>query len=362
VAAPDPVIVDFKERGIDKRTARVLAGRAAIGGTPVADWWKRQSAGTQNRFMDSVRTSMRNGETSAQAATRVFGGTINGVKVPGVMQGTRAQAAALVQTSMNHVTNQARIAAFQENTDVIKAIQQVSTLDNRTTDICIAYSGDMWDVKTLEPLGKSHAFNGGPPRHFNCRSTLVPVTKSFEELGIDAKEVAGARASMDGQVAADITFDKWLGRKSTQFQDDLLGAARAELFRKGKISLSQLVDFTGNPLTITQLERLAALPVAARPPRQTARDVSQQKRDLAGKFTASDVFSEDLSSAVDQEIDGILQRRASTSDPRDVPFSVMTDAQRALLRQGLKAVIAAPEIYSRKARTEAARHLRQLFN
>jgi SPP1 gp7 family putative phage head morphogenesis protein len=353
------VLVEFEDKSIDASTARQLAGRAAIGGTPVTEWWRRQALSTQNRFMDAVRTSMRNGETSAQAATRVFGGTVNGVKVPGVMQGTRAQAAALVQTSMNHVTNQARLATFQENTDVIKAIQQVSTLDNRTTDICIAYSGDMWDVTTLEPLGKSHAWNGGPPRHFNCRSTVVPVTKSFEELGIPATEVAGARASMDGVVAADITFDQWLGRKSVQFQDDLLGAARAELFRKGKITLSQLVDFTGNPLAVDQLEKLAAAPLAARPPRQTPRDVRAARPDLAGDHTAADVFSPALAVAVDREIDAALKGRSTAVDPRRVPFAAMTDEQRVVLREALTAIVAGKR-YSRAARAEARRQLREL--
>jgi hypothetical protein len=158
---------------------------------------------------------------------------------------------------MNHVPNQARLATFQENSDIIKAVQQISTLDNRTTDICIAYNNQMWDVETLEPIDGAPAFNGGPPRHFNCRSTLVPVTKSFEELGIDATEQKGTRASMDGQVPDDITFDQYLEGKSREFQDELLGERRAELWRQDRITLQQLVDQRGRPLTVEELENLA---------------------------------------------------------------------------------------------------------
>ena len=201
---------------------------------------------------------MNNGESLTQAITRVTGGTIDGVTVPGIMKTTKAKAGALVSTSMSAVTNEAALKSFQANNDVIKAVTQLSTLDNRTSDICIAYSGQTWDINTLQPLsqfGSTLPYNGGPPRHFNCRSRLRPVTKSFKELGLDRAEVPpGTRASMDGQVPADITFDQFLKSKSQTFQDDLLGPARARLWRNGDINLTQLVDMRGNPMSLTQLE------------------------------------------------------------------------------------------------------------
>jgi hypothetical protein len=59
---------------------------------------------------------------------------------------------------------------------------------------------------------------------------------------------------MDGQVPEDITFGAWLDKKGVTFQDKLLGKKRAQLWRDGKITLTQLVDFRGNPLTLSQLE------------------------------------------------------------------------------------------------------------
>jgi len=59
---------------------------------------------------------------------------------------------------------------------------------------------------------------------------------------------------MDGQVAEDITFAQFLQGKSNTFQNDLLGRGRAELWRAKKISLTQLVDMRGNPMTLGQLE------------------------------------------------------------------------------------------------------------
>jgi len=211
---------------------------------------------------------MRNGEGVAQGIRRLTGGVIDGVTVPGIMKTTRAKAGALASTSMNAFTNQARIATFQQNTDVVKGTQQLSTLDNLTSDICVAYSGQAWNVETFKPIPPSTLpFNGGPPRHFNCRSTLVPVLKSFQELGLTDKESAGfpvgTRASMDGQVPGDTTFAGFLSGKSKKFQDKLLGPARAKLWRNNDITLTQLVDMRGNPMTVAQLEIKAGLKPSA---------------------------------------------------------------------------------------------------
>ena len=199
---------------------------------------------------------MSNGESLTQATVRIVGGTVDGVAVPGIMKTTKRKAGALVSTAMNAVSNDAALATFQANTDVIKQVTQVSTLDNRTSEICVAYSGQTWDVETLQPVAPSTLrFNSGPPRHFNCRSRLRPVTKSFKELGVDADEIPpGTRASINGQVPADITFGDWLAKKPKSFQDKLLGPTRARLWRDGKITLTQLVDMRGNPMTLRQLE------------------------------------------------------------------------------------------------------------
>ena len=248
--------VKFKGTKLDPATIKALVSGTLVNGSKPSVWWARQSQAFRDQFMDTMRTSMRNGESLAQAATRVFGGTVDGVVTPGIMKGTKAQASALAATSISAVTNEAALASFKANADVIKAFAQLSTLDNKTSDICIAYSGQMWDIDTLQPIPPSYLpFNGGPPRHFNCRSRLRPVTKSFRELGLDVDEIpASTRASMDGQIPADITFNQFLKGKPPSFADDLLGPKRAQLWRDGEINLTQLVDMRGNPMTLAQLE------------------------------------------------------------------------------------------------------------
>lgn len=249
-------IIEFETEALPPEVTNAIATGVALSGATILTWTRRQSKTLQDSVMDQVRLSLEAGESTQQATTRITGGKINGVQVPGVMQTSRRAAETLVRTAIAQVVNAAALQSYQDM-EVVKAIQQISTLDNRTSDICIAYSGLAWDANTLEPIGHNLQFNGGPPRHFNCRSRMVPVLKSFEELGIDAEEIPIAtRASMDGEVPGDITFDKFLRGKSKSFQDDLLGPGRARLWRSGKITLTQLVDFRGNPLTLDQLEAL----------------------------------------------------------------------------------------------------------
>lgn len=226
---------------------------ALIFGAPAKEWWARQAGDTAFRFASEMRQGVAAGETNAELIQRVIGSKKN---PGGIMAASRRNAEALVRTSVLQVSNDARLAVYQKNKDVLKGVQQVSTLDDRTTDICIAYDGATWNLDG-EPINKTDLpFNGGPPRHWNCRSVLVPVTKSWSELGIGkARELSSSkRASMDGEVAQETKFADWLSRKSESDQNRILGKGKAELWRAGKISLTDLLDQRGNPLTLDELQ------------------------------------------------------------------------------------------------------------
>ena len=323
-------IVRFRGNKLDPATLAALVSGTLLEGHPLNKWWKTQSTQFTDSFMREIRTSMQNGESLTQAITRVTGGTIDGVTTPGIMKTSKRKAGALVATAQSRVANEAALQTFQANTDVIKWISQLSTLDNRTSDICIAYSGQTWDVETLQPVnGSSLPFNGGPPRHFNCRSRLRPVTKSFQELGIDQKEIpASTRASMDGQVPADITFDAFLKGKTTSFQNNLLGPKRAQLWRDNKITLTQLVDMRGNPMTIAQLEQKVGIvpkrdPLLRALPKAQPNKVNSFIDDV--KITQAEhdeivAHARRLAAAADEAEDLITQQIRSLADDVNAEF------------------------------------------
>lgn len=227
-----------------------IASNVLIQGAPSEEWWSRQESDTVLRFSNAVRQGIVAGETNEQIVARIAGGA----GTSGVMDVSRSNARALVHTSIQTVAAEARRETYQQNSDVIDGIRQVSTLDSHTTEICIAYDGAQFTLDGEPMEGTTLPYDGGVPRHWGCRSVEVPVTKSFKELGLDIPEPdSGTRASADGPVPGSTTFDAFLQRMGKDFQDETLGPGRAELWRDGKITLQQLLDLNGNPLTLEEL-------------------------------------------------------------------------------------------------------------
>lgn len=245
-----------------------LVDGTLVQGAPSAEWWARQAADVTFRFNNEVRQGLAGAETNAQIISRIRGQLIGyqmvegkrvGKFAGGVMQAARHNIAALVQTSVQSVANTARRDTMMANLDVIKGIRQISTLDGHTTDVCVAYAQCAWNLPGYEPIAPNKfPYKGGTPRHWNCRSVEIPITKTFRELGIDLPEFnpsTTTRSASGGPVAADMTFDAFLKRKGDAFADDLLGPGRAQLWRDKTITLQQLLDQNGRPLSLKELRR-----------------------------------------------------------------------------------------------------------
>ena len=220
-----------------------IVGDAMIQGAPSAEWWSKQAADAAFRFQQEVREGMIAGETNAQIVRRITGEN-------GILDVPRKNAEALVRSSVQAVANDARLETFRQNSDVIKGIRQISTLDGRTSEICIAYSDQEWDLDGNPLPGSTLPFNGGPPRHWGCRSTLVPILASEFEFLSEGR----TRASAEGPVSDKMSMEKFLERQPPGVVDEMLGKGKAQLWRDGEITLKQLVDGRGRPLTLAQLQ------------------------------------------------------------------------------------------------------------
>lgn len=199
--------------------------------------------GKVNRIRQAIRMGMVEGQTIAQMVQRLVGTKANKYR-DGILEMDRRGATAIVRTVVNHTSNQAAQMTYSANTDLIKGLRYVATLDTRTSPQCRALDGKVFPVDS----------GPRPPRHVNCRSFMVPVLKSWRELGIDADEIPeGTRASMDGQVPAEMTYSKWLKGIPDAEQSEILGATRAMLFRSGKLTLDDFISNTGSILTLQQI-------------------------------------------------------------------------------------------------------------
>lgn len=248
--------IDFVDAGLSREYLRTLVGDLLIQGAPSSDWWSRQAAGLAERFADAMRRGLAIGESNIDLIKRVRG-------PQGLMNLSRTSAERLVRASTQTVANAAREAMYASNTDIIKALQWHATIDLRTSAWCYVRDGKLYSpTKEHKPIDHDIPWLEGPGKlHWGCRSTSVPVLKSWRDLGIDEDEVPETtRASMDGQVPAQQTFEEWLRKQSVARQNKLLGVSKAELWRRGKLTFRDLLDQDGRPLSTEELRAKASAP------------------------------------------------------------------------------------------------------
>lgn len=175
----------------------------------------------------------------------VRNGVIEGLTTPQitrslqtVMDTTKRHATAIARTATNHTANAARKELGAANADIIKGVRYVATLDSRTTPVCRALDGKVMPTDS----------GPRPPQHINCRSTITYILKGVPGT-------SGTRASFNGQVPADQTYNTWLRKQPRDFVEDVLGKTRADLYLKGKLSLDRFVDKAGEQYTLAELRK-----------------------------------------------------------------------------------------------------------
>ncbi len=223
-------------------------------------WWKKLDRAKRSGISEQIQIGIAEGETNAQIIRRLAG-TKSGAFMDGAFGKMRRNVAAVTQTATQHVAAQAREMTYKENDDIIKGVQIVATLDSRTTEICMSEDGKVYPVEE----------GPRPPFHWNCRTTTIPVLKSFKELGFNAPDLpAATRASVDGQVPARQTYQGWLRGQPAAVQDDALGPVKGRLFRKHKLEVTSFVDDRRRTLTIDQLRVKEGLVPKIPPPAPAA--------------------------------------------------------------------------------------------
>jgi SPP1 gp7 family putative phage head morphogenesis protein len=245
-----------------------------VQGATQGDWWSKQSADLQHNFSTQIKLGMAQGKT-----------------IPDMVKATKdlintkhaGQAEALVRTAVATTQSAAQKKYFDANPDIIRGVAWLSSLCRRTCVQCAALDGCAWSWPGLEPIGHAMKFPGTAPIHFACRCSLVPVMRSWSELanvkvkhadnqkvedlfkaklkekGFSDEKIAtihrDQRASMDGQVAKTLHYEDWLKTKPTEFQQQVLGQQRWQLWQDGKAGIDQMVDGNGQPLSVAELHQ-----------------------------------------------------------------------------------------------------------
>jgi SPP1 gp7 family putative phage head morphogenesis protein len=111
--------------------------------------------------------------------------------------------------------------------NVVEGWQWFATLDDKTCPICVALHGQVFSLD--EPFAS----------HPNCRCIPIPITFSFADIGWQGD---------DNPVRKIQTGIDWFDEQSEAAKEKRLGPGKYELFREGKISLTDLIGYRDHPV------------------------------------------------------------------------------------------------------------------
>ncbi len=251
-----------RSTGLDISFAKPAANQiwAAVTTKPfsgriMSEWFSDMESGAYKRMKDTIRLGYVDGTPTAKIIRQIRGTRVMGFK-DGVIGANRRGLETAVRTAVGHSAAAARMRTIEQNSEVVKGVVWRSTLDGRTSPICRPRDGKKYDLNR-QPVEHSLPWLGGAgSAHPQCRSTAIPYLKSWKEMGIDLKEAPeGTRASMNGQVPADMNYNDWLRGQSTAVQKQVLGQKRAQLFRRGELSIDRFQNNYGKRYTLDQLRK-----------------------------------------------------------------------------------------------------------
>lgn len=253
-ALPPDLPPQFVVNSVTALQVRQAALSRPFQGRLLSEWVSQLEENRAKALRDIVRIAYSEGMAPEELIRRIRGTKANQFK-DGILNTDRRAAEAVARTAMAHTAATARDAFFAENEDLIEELVWSSTLDLRTSDYCRSRDGKRYTPLTHKPIGHGFAWLGGPGRiHWRCRSSSYPVVKSWRQLGIPIDELPpGTRASMDGQVPADLTYRQWLMNQPAARQDEVLGPTRGKLVRSGELDWDDLYTNRGEMLSVEQL-------------------------------------------------------------------------------------------------------------
>ena len=257
---------------ISPELTKSIVDEQYIDGELLGRWLNRQRGDLKERFRREIRNGMLRSESLNQIVKRLRG-TPTGKRTKyidakgntrvfqeyegGIIQAPKRNLEALARTATQSISNEAHRKFYEQNEKFFKGTQAITTLDFRTSDICISRTGAIWDKNGNPVKNTNEKFPGYPPWHWNCRSLVIGVLKEFNELGLSKNKVENVpgtvKSSLDGEVADDTTYSQWLKSQPVELQKEKLGPTKFKLWKEGNLKLRDLVDQFGRPLSVKQL-------------------------------------------------------------------------------------------------------------
>lgn len=199
-----------------------------------------------NNNYDNLTKGIRSGLLLGKTTDQIVKDLLQGNRIPKGSPLKKSERAlrATVQSAVIGVSTEAQLNVIAANTDITEKYEFLATLDSRTTILCASNDSKVFRYDdTSAPR---------PPLHWNCRSNIISYLGDFyKKNGIEPPE--SSRASVNGQVDRDETYESWLRKQPEAFQNEALGKNRADLFRKG-VGLAQMVREDNKNIQLSEID------------------------------------------------------------------------------------------------------------
>lgn len=250
-AIPADALVQMVLNSVSGAQVHAAAMARPFQGRLLREWLQGLESDRAQKVRDAVRIGFTQSQTTEQIIRRIKGTKARNY-ADGLLEKPRKDLETVVRSAISHTAAYARNQTAQANADIVASVDWLSTLDGKTSEMCQIRDGLHYTLEH-KPIGHGVPWLAGPGNlHFNCRSTSTFTLKSAEQMRLDGLK-PGTRASMSGQVAADITYGDWLRSQPAHVQDDALGVTRGRLFRKGKLPLERFYNNKGQRLSLDEL-------------------------------------------------------------------------------------------------------------
>ena len=266
---------------IGKRNFINIAKYGRFNGVTLAEMFNSMAVSDADRIFKAVAGNIKSG-SSPQSLQKAVKKTFDVCDYYAKSMGL---------TCANGIANDAKLEVYSKNSDIVKKILIFNTLDGRTCPTCASFGGKIYDAdaKDLPAL----------PLHIRCRCVYLPVTdltdlskitrpaanadfmsmaersysekfkgtgKKWDDLKEDTKISYYYKAireyeSTSGKPAfkrlpGSMTFEEYLAKQSAEFQKDWLDSTRYRLYKKGGLSVKEMMDpQTNRFFTISELKK-----------------------------------------------------------------------------------------------------------
>ena len=266
---PDDIFAARPVLGIGRPGAdllKELTRGAVVMDQPLGQYFRKQGASSlvakqMTRWRKEIRQAIEVGLVSGDSVETMVRRITRQVSEFAIPAGRR-HLRTLVDSSVKATMQRSRTAFLEANAGpdgLVKAIVWDSTFDSRTTlEWCVPRHGKRYDAITKAPIGHGLAWGGGPGViHPRCRSGQTTILRTWRELGIPGRELSkGTRASMIGPVSADLGMEDFYRQLSEPALAKQWGDGRAALFKRGGLSLSDMVKKDGVLYTLAELRKV----------------------------------------------------------------------------------------------------------